>query len=85
MRHDDDLIHIDDIASVTIEKPFIQIRDQIMKTSIDNQFTARHSRKMNHDPAQIFLHIYYVLRGNLIGNTVLFHYDVKKKKKDLLA
>ena len=52
MRHDDDLIHIDDIASVTIEKPFIQIRDQIMKTSIDNQFTARHSRKMNHDPAQ---------------------------------
>lgn len=45
MRHDDDLIHIDDIASVTIEKPFIQIRDQIMKTSIDNQFTARHSPK----------------------------------------
>ena len=53
MRHDDDLIHIDDIASVTIEKPFIQIRDQIMKTSIDNQFTARHSRKMNHDPADL--------------------------------
>ena len=40
MRHDDDLIHIDDIASVTIEKPFIQIRDQIMKLPIDNQFTA---------------------------------------------
>ena len=71
MRHDDDLIHIDDITSGD-NKPFIQIRDQIMKTSIDNQFTARHSRKMNHDPAQIFLHIYYVLRGNLIGNTVLF-------------
>ena len=85
MRHDDDLIHIDDIASVTIKKPFIQIRDQIMKTSIDNQFTARHSRKMNHDPAQIFLHLHYVLRGNLIGNPVLFHHAVLFHKKDLLA